>query len=178
MADEDKVASQSIDSFVTDGQVQSDTALAQDGHRQEPKVIVVTVQDPSIDQEVQHSEQKQVLTPDPALAPRKKRSPGDLSWIDEHRRSGLPPPAPPQTHKSRTQPPSGPSRKDRAEAGSSRAQVASPAISTRFSISSYVSSNRSRSPLRRSRGRQEISSHSTPLSNRREERSREVCDQG
>ena len=89
MADEDIDASRSIDSFVPDGQEQSEAALAQDGHRQEPKVIVVTVQEPSLDQGVQHSQQDQVLTPDPALAPRKtsNRSPGDHSWVDENRRT-------------------------------------------------------------------------------------------
>ena len=90
-----------------------------------------------------------------------------------------------QAHSSRAQPPSGPSRRDRAEAGPSRAPGASHALSSRASMSSYVSSNRnrSRSSLRRSEerqegeGNQEARGHSTPqgtpLSSRREEGSRD-----
>ena len=200
-------ASHSTDSFFQDGQEQSAAAMAQEGHSQNANVRVVTVPEPSLDQGVQHSQQDQVLTPDPALAPRKtsNRSPGDRSWVDENRRTAeekrspatpnidwnapgphwdflkywkaqqLPPhSASQQTHTSRAQPTSGPSRRDRAEAGSSRTHVASPALSARVSMSSYVSSNRSRSPLRRSNERREASVHSTPHSSRRGMVPREV----
>ena len=91
------------DSFPPDGQAQSEAAKTQQGRSQEPKVITVSVQEPSLDDDQDHQE-----IPHKDLAPSKKNPAKKKS-------------APQQAPKPKKQKEShGPSKKDRADAGSSR----------------------------------------------------------
>ena len=127
----------SRDSFPPDGQGQSEAAKTQKGRSNNPKVINLSVQEPSLDGNEDHQE-----VPHKDLAPSKKNPAKKKS-------------APQQVPKSKKAPhqPKGPSKKDKAEAGSSRAKESSPVVSERFSMSPNATSsrgnNRSRSPVRR-----------------------------
>ena len=68
MADKDLDPSLSRDSFPPDGQAQSVAAKTQQGRSDKPKVITVSVQEPSLDDDQDHQE-----VPHKDLAPSKKK---------------------------------------------------------------------------------------------------------
>ena len=112
MADKDIDPSLSRDSFPPDAQDQSEAAKTRHGHRVKPKDIIITVEEPSFEDGEVHQEVPNKDLAPPKKKPAKKKAASQQATKPKKQKRSETPPAPYQ--------PKGPSKEDRAAAGSSR----------------------------------------------------------
>ena len=112
MADKDIDPSQPSNSFPPDGQDQPETAKTRHGHRVKPKDIIITVEEPSFEDGEVHQEVPNKDLAPPKKKPVKKKAASQEATKSKKQKRSETPPAPYQ--------PKGPSKEDRAAAGSSR----------------------------------------------------------